>query len=107
MQARLAAAGLPVPAVLIAAEDVTDGKPDPEGYLAAAAALGVSPAACLVVEDAPAGIGAGRAAGARVLAVATSHERATLVEADAVVHDLRDITITALGDRLRVATNHG
>jgi sugar-phosphatase len=58
MRARLAAAGLPVPKVLIGAEDVRRGKPDPEGYLKAAAALGVDIRQCLVVEDAPAGLAA-------------------------------------------------
>ncbi|HTI27509.1 MAG TPA: HAD-IA family hydrolase, partial [Kutzneria sp.] len=76
MRARLAAAGLPVPEVLIAADDVSAGKPDPEGYLKAAAALGYDIARCLVVEDAPAGLLAGRDAGALTLAVATSHDAA-------------------------------
>lgn len=58
MRRRLAAASLPTPSVLVGAEDVSAGKPDPEGYLIAAAALGVDPSACLVVEDAPAGIAA-------------------------------------------------
>jgi sugar-phosphatase len=84
MRARLAAAGLPAPDVLIAADDVSAGKPDPEGYLKAAAALGFDIADCLVVEDAPAGLLAGRNAGARTLAVATSHDAAELA-ADAVV----------------------
>jgi mannitol-1-/sugar-/sorbitol-6-phosphatase len=55
MRARLAAAGLPVPAVLIAAEDVSEAKPDPESYLAASAALGCDIAQCVVIEDSPAG----------------------------------------------------
>lgn len=88
MRARLGVAGLPVPAVLVAAEDVTRGKPDPEGYRAAAAALGKDVRRCLVVEDAPAGIAAGQAAGAPVLAVATSHDPSALEMADAVVPDL-------------------
>jgi len=88
MRARLAAAGLPVPAVLIAAEDVSRGKPDPEGYLAASAALGYDIVQCVVIEDSPAGIAAGRAAGARTVAVATSHDGAELRGADIVVQDL-------------------
>jgi mannitol-1-/sugar-/sorbitol-6-phosphatase len=92
MEARLAAAGLPRPGVLISAEAVAVGKPDPEGYLAAAAALGRDVRKCVVVEDAPAGIRAGRAAGAYVLAVATSHPAAELTEADAVVADLTACT---------------
>jgi mannitol-1-/sugar-/sorbitol-6-phosphatase len=67
--ARLTVAGLSVVPVLVTAEDVTAGKPDPEGYLRAAELLGVDPARTLVVEDAEAGIAAGRAAGARVAAL--------------------------------------
>lgn len=66
--ARLGAAGIDAP-VLVARDDVRHGKPDPEGYRAAAAALGVDPAACLVVEDAEAGLAAGRAAGAATAAL--------------------------------------
>ena len=60
MRARLAAAGLPVPAVLIAAEDVSEGKPDPEGYLAASAALGCDIVRCVVIEDSAPGVAAAR-----------------------------------------------
>jgi sugar-phosphatase len=67
--ARLRAAGLPLPDVLITADDVHNHKPDPEGYLLAAAALGTAPAACVVVEDSMTGVAAGRAAGATVLAI--------------------------------------
>ena len=81
---RLAAAGLPLPSVLVTADDVRAGKPDPEGYLEAARRLGCSPADCVVVEDAPAGVQAGLAAGMRVVGLATTHapvelEAATLV----------------------------
>lgn len=102
MRARLATAGLPVPDVLIAAEDVSAGKPDPDGYLKAAAALGVDIENCLVVEDAPAGIGAGRAAGAWTLAVATSHPASDLGSADAVVADLTALTVELVGAGLVV-----
>jgi sugar-phosphatase len=71
-EARLAFAGLPVPACLVGAEDVRAGKPDPEGYLKAAQLLGVAPADCTVVEDTPAGIQAARSAGMHVLAVGTT-----------------------------------
>ncbi|MFP5070567.1 HAD-IA family hydrolase [Pseudonocardia nantongensis] len=67
-RARLAAAGIDPP-VLVARDDIARGKPDPEGYRAAATALGVSPGECLVVEDAEAGLAAGRAAGARTAAL--------------------------------------
>ena len=83
--ARLSEAGLPVPAVMITADRVSAGKPDPEGYRRAAAALGVDPARCVVLEDAPAGIAAGRAAGATVIAIATTHPAAELYGAEAIV----------------------
>jgi sugar-phosphatase len=66
---RFEAAGLPVPLTMVTAEDVTRGKPDPQGYLKAAALLGVPIGECLVFEDAPAGIAAGLAAGADVVVV--------------------------------------
>ncbi len=71
--ARLAAAGLDVPEVLVSADQVARGKPAPDPYLLAAERLGVDPAACLVLEDAPSGVAAGRAAGMTVWAVATTH----------------------------------
>ena len=70
---RLAAAGLPAPAVLVAAEDVTRGKPAPDGFLLAAARLGQRIEDCLVFEDAPAGIQAAEAAGAAVVVVTATH----------------------------------
>lgn len=66
---RLDAAGIPLPAVVVTCEDVPVGKPDPAGYRLAAAALGVDPAATLVVEDTAPGVAAGRAAGATVAAL--------------------------------------
>lgn len=113
MRARLSAAGLPVPENLIAAEDVAEGKPDPQGYRKAAAALGVDPADCLVIEDAPAGLAAGRAAGGRVLAVATSHPREELEAlgsaeaADAVLDDLTDLVVEVQDGRLAVTVTGG
>lgn len=85
---RLTAVGLPVPAVMVCGDEVAHGKPDPQGFLAAAALLGVDPSECVVVEDAPAGIEAGRRAGARTLAVTTTHAAAELTGADEVVDDL-------------------
>jgi mannitol-1-/sugar-/sorbitol-6-phosphatase len=93
MTARLDASGLPVPEILISAEDVSTGKPSPEGYLKAAAALGFPARHCLVVEDSPAGVSAGRAAGARTLAVTTTHDPAQLMGADAVVTDLSCLNV--------------
>lgn len=68
-EVRMAAAGLAMPGATVFAADVTRGKPDPEGYLRAAALLGTDPAEALVFEDAPAGIAAGLAAGIRTIAV--------------------------------------
>lgn len=93
MSARLEASGLPVPHTLVSAEDVSTGKPSPEGYLKAAAALGFQAQRCLVVEDSPAGISAGRAAGAQVLAVSTTHNAAELVSAHLVVTDLSCMSV--------------
>ncbi|MGI5442198.1 HAD family hydrolase [Streptomyces shenzhenensis] len=85
-EARLGAVGIR-PKTLIAADDVTRGKPDPEPYLLAARQLGVDPARCVVFEDAPAGLRAGRAAGMATVALATTHPAHELV-ADLVVQDL-------------------
>ncbi len=85
-EARLDAVGI-LPKTLVAADDITRGKPDPEPYLLGARALGVDPAACVVFEDAPAGLRAGRAAGMRTVALATTHPAGEL-DADLVVEDL-------------------
>jgi len=85
--ARQQAGGIPVPQVVVTADDVQRGKPDPEPFLLAARLLGVDPALCLVVEDAPAGLTAGRAAGMTTLAVTTTHT-AEQLDADHVVADL-------------------
>jgi mannitol-1-/sugar-/sorbitol-6-phosphatase len=75
---RLRRAGLPTPRVLISAEDVLRGKPSPDVYLQAAASLGLAPSDCVVVEDAPPGIEAGRSAGMAVIALTTTHSREEL-----------------------------
>ena len=87
-RARLAAAGLPEPEVLVTADQVENGKPAPDPYLLAAERLGVDPAACVVFEDAPAGIAAGRAAGMTVWAVTTTHEPRALGDAQRVAGGL-------------------
>ncbi len=76
-QRRLAAAGMPTPATMIAAEDVEHGKPAPDCFLLAAARLGVAAADCLIFEDAPAGIRAAEAAGAAVMVVTATHHEPT------------------------------
>jgi mannitol-1-/sugar-/sorbitol-6-phosphatase len=88
--ARLQGAGLPVPAVLVCAEDVVRGKPDPDVYLTAAARLDVRPQDCVVVEDAPAGVEAARAAGMPVLALTTTHPE-NLLDADAHASSLASV----------------
>ena len=97
---RANAAGVPLPRVVVTAEDVPDGKPDPSGYLQAAAHLGVDPSACVVIEDAPAGIAAGRGAGATVLAVLTSHPEGSLTAAHHTVEDLTHVTAAPNGLRV-------
>lgn len=88
MAVRLQAAGLLVPPFAITSDDVTHGKPDPACFRQGAALLGVAPADCLALEDAPVGIRAARAAGVPVIAVRTTHGDADLTEADAIVDDL-------------------
>lgn len=97
---RLRACDLPVPAVLIAAEDVADGKPDPAGYLRAARTLGLDAAGCVVIEDAAAGALAGHRAGMRVISVGP----AAAAHAQAVVVSLTELWATAgpTGVRLTV-----
>jgi len=87
-------AGVPTPPKLITGDMCVKGKPDPEPYLRGAEALGKDPTKCIVVEDAPSGIRSGRAAGCRVLAVCTSHERSQLVGLGAtwIVTDLTKVS---------------
>ncbi|MFD7278121.1 HAD family hydrolase [Streptomyces sp. NPDC059862] len=101
-EARLDAVGI-LPKTLIAADDVTRGKPDPEPYLLAARELGVDPARCVVFEDAPAGLQAGRAAGMTTVALATTHQAHELT-ADLVVKDLSALSalVTAEGVEISV-----
>jgi mannitol-1-/sugar-/sorbitol-6-phosphatase len=101
---RLRHARLPVPPVMICADEIERGKPDPEGYLKAAAQLGYSAADCLVIEDAPAGIESARAAGMQVIAIATTYPRERLGEADAVVERLTDLSVKKVGGQIRIDT---
>jgi sugar-phosphatase len=87
-RARLQATGLPEPEVLVTADLVTRGKPHPEPFLLGAERLAVAPSDCVVLEDAPAGIAAGRAAGATVIALRTTHAAEDLRDADAVAESL-------------------
>ena len=87
---RLRGAGLPIPPVLVCAEDVVRGKPSPDVYLMAAVALRARPSECLVIEDAPAGIEAAKAAGMRVLGLTTTHQRGDLA-ADICARSLAEV----------------
>jgi sugar-phosphatase len=109
---RIGAAGLPQPKHLVTASDVLRGKPDPEPYVKGAKVLAIPAAECVVIEDAPAGIRAGKAAGARVLALRTTASDAELREggADWIIDDCSEIfldsaaqdeTILLLGRRTK------
>jgi len=99
---RLAAAGLPVPERLISADDVERGKPDPEPYRRGAELLGLRSEECVVVEDAPSGVGAGIAAGCRVLGVLGTHSLDELHAASWVVSSLEGVVGTAKADGLEM-----
>jgi sugar-phosphatase len=104
MMGRLKAAKLPVPERLIAGDEVVHGKPHPEPYLRGAALIHAAPADCIVVEDAPSGVGAGVAAGCRVLGVLGTHSAAELKAAGAewVVASLEQVSAAMVGARLEV-----
>jgi sugar-phosphatase len=99
---RLQAGHLPIPRVMVTGSDVVKGKPDPEPYLKGAELLGMNPAECLVVEDAPAGIRAAHAGGMKVIALLTTYPASELQEADAVVRALADIRVYSESGKLRV-----
>lgn len=82
-QVRLKVAGLPTPRNIVTSDDVTNGKPDPEPYIKGAALLGVPASKCVVFEDTPAGIRAGKAAGALIIALPTTSPQAELEAAGA------------------------
>jgi mannitol-1-/sugar-/sorbitol-6-phosphatase len=90
---RLSAVGLPIPEVVITSDDVSSGKPAPDGYRLGATRLGVDPAACVVFEDAPPGIAAGLAAGARVVALRTTHPNTDFAGATAVIPDFTGVRV--------------
>lgn len=101
-RARMAAAGLPLPPILVTSERVSASKPDPEGFLTGAAELGLAPEDCVVFEDSAAGIAAGIAAGMRVVGVGP---RAARVATLACVDSLEQVHVEASPDgiRLRIA----
>ncbi|GGV24566.1 phosphatase [Streptomyces spectabilis] len=104
-EARLGEVGIR-PKTLIAADDITRGKPDPEPFLLAARTLGVDPARCVVFEDAPAGLTAGRAAGMTTVALTTTHSAAEL-SADVLVRDLSEVSAQATAGGVEIVTRVG
>jgi mannitol-1-/sugar-/sorbitol-6-phosphatase len=91
--ARLKHVGLPVPSILITAEDVRDGKPAPDVYMRAVERLAISPGNAIAVEDAPAGIESAKAAGLHVIGLATTHDAAELTSADVVIARIEQIEV--------------
>lgn len=91
--ARLQWAGLPLPRVLVTAEDVTNGKPHPEPYLRGAQLMGAKPEDCLVIEDAPAGIQSAQAGGMKVVGLTSTYGAPQLQAADAVVKKLAQVQV--------------
>lgn len=94
---RIRHTGLPMPRVLVCADEIERGKPDPQGYLVAAARLGVQPAMCVVVEDTPPGLEAARAAGMRSIGVAGTYPATALSLADYVVAQLDSLRVRSAG----------
>jgi mannitol-1-/sugar-/sorbitol-6-phosphatase len=92
---RIRAAGLPLPEAMISASDITHGKPHPEPFLKGAAVLGFPAQQCVVLEDVPAGVRAGKAAGARVIALTTTFQESALREAGAnwIARNCADIRV--------------
>lgn len=84
---------LPVPPVVVTIDDVENGKPAPDPYLKVAKGLGVAPEQCVVIEDAPAGIQAAKAAGAKVIGIPTTNKEDALREADAVISRFADLRV--------------
>lgn len=100
---RLAASGVSRPDVVVTFDDVSQGKPNPEPFLLAAQRLGVRPEACVVFEDAPAGIAAGKSAGCTVVAITGTHDADELQGADLVVDRLDQLTVVTDREGFRLA----
>ena len=104
-EVRIRAASLPLPATLITSNDITQGKPHPDPYLKGASVLGLPPEECVVVEDVPAGIRAGKAAGAKVIAFTTTVQETVLREAGAdwILNNCSDIRLRGCSKGLELA----
>ncbi len=103
--ARLKLANLPTPKVLVSANDVSKGKPDPEPYLMGAELLGMNPTDCLVIEDAPAGIRAAHAGGMKAIGITSTYPATDMQSADAVVQKLAQIKVKAPDGRGRLTVS--
>jgi sugar-phosphatase len=99
---RLRLASLPIPRVLVTADEVSNGKPHPEPYLKGAQLLGFDPVDCLVIEDAPAGIQSAHAGGMKAIGVASTFPASELHAADAVVSALQQIRVSVQDGKLQV-----
>ncbi len=102
LEARLAGSGLRRPREVVCVDDITNGKPAPDPFLLGAHRIGVDPQRCLVVEDAPAGLAAGRAAGCMTLAIGDTHHHSEL-EADAYAPDLGHVRFGSNGAGITVS----
>ena len=100
-EARVLAAGLPLPSVIVPVDEIRNGKPDPEGFLRAAEQLRVRPEECVVFEDTRPGIEAGLNAGMQVVGLLTTVDASQLRHSP-LVRDFRDVTIRPDGDRLQL-----
>lgn len=100
--ARLNYAELPTPDVFVTANDVRAGKPAPDAYLLAANRLSVGPSHCVVVEDTPAGIQAGKAAGMKTIGIASTRSKELLHQADVVVQQLADIRVNVTNAEIQL-----
>jgi sugar-phosphatase len=100
--ARLKLGNLPIPNVLVSANDVSKGKPDPQPYLMGAKLLGINPEECLVIEDAPAGIRAAHAGGMKVIGITSTYPASGLQEADSVIEKLGELKVESLDGKLKI-----
>ncbi len=98
-EARLQLAGIPLPKIMVTADDVSHGKPHPEPYLKGAELLRTKPGECLVIEDAPAGILAARAGGMKVLGLTSTYPASALMQADQVIQKLDQIRLSVIRPR--------
>jgi sugar-phosphatase len=102
---RLEAAGLPPVPLIVGADDVDEGKPAPDPYLMGAKMLGLDPARCLALEDAPAGIASANRAGCTTVGLLSTHTAVEMAEATLIARDLSAISVTSTGGALAIAVS--